>query len=207
MKVLWNLLVVLLALGCSQKKNDNMDENKSGIQDVHSYANPAEAVVTHLDLDIYVDFENRVISGKNKITFEAGKKAQHLTLDTRGLEIASIWHENGNEAKYQLGAEHKIFGTPLSIEIEDDSRAITIIYRTKPEAEALQWLDPAQTAGKTAPFLFTQSQAILARTWIPLQDSPGIRFTYTAKVQVPKGMMALMSAVNPQEKDLAGIYT
>src|SRR3546814_7861746 len=75
-----------------------------------------------------------------------------------------------------------------------------------PEAAALQWLDPMQTAGKEYPYLFTQSQAILARSWIPCQDSPGIRFSYSAKVQVPKDLIALMSAGNPTEKSDDGLY-
>ena len=74
-------------------------------------------------------------------------------------------------------------------------------------ARALQWLSPEQTADKTKPFLFTQGQAILTRTWIPVQDSPGIRFTYNAKVKVPNDLMALMSAENPQARSSDGVYS
>ena len=66
---------------------------------------------------------------------------------------------------------------------------------------------PKQTSGRQHPFLFTQSQAILARTWVPLQDSPAVRFTYQARVRVPPPMMALMSAENPQCRSPEGIYT
>lgn len=206
MKVFYSVLLAVLVFACSKKNNDMTEATKVQVDDIHSYARPQEAKVTHLDLDIYVDFENKIISGKTKIHFDAAEDAELLTLDTRGLRIKSIWQENGNEADYELGPEDKILGRPLNIKIEEDSKAVTIIYETGAGAEALQWLSPKQTAGKEVPFLFTQSQAILARTWIPLQDSPGIRFTYTAKVQVPKGMMAVMSAENPQEKNLAGIY-
>src|SRR5690606_34951935 len=82
-----------------------------------------------------------------------------------------------------------------------------IHYQTSPQAEALQWLTPEQTASKKFPFMFTQSQAILARSWVPCQDSPGVRFTYEAKVTVPKDLTALMSASNPQEKNESGVYS
>ncbi len=83
---------------------------------------------------------------------------------------------------------------------------MTVYYFTSPDAAALGWLDPVQTAGKQLPFLYTQGQAILSRTWIPIQDSPGIRFTYTATLRVPENMMAVMSATNPTEKSSDGVY-
>jgi len=86
------------------------------------------------------------------------------------------------------------------------TKAVNIKYITSPDAEALQWLTPQQTAGKKHPFLFTQSQAILARSWVPCQDSPGIRFTYEANVLVPADLLALMSASNPREKNDQGNY-
>ena len=97
-------------------------------------------------------------------------------------------------------------GQPLHIDISPEVKEVQIRYHTVPDAEAVQWLSPAQTADKRHPFLFTQSQAILARTWVPIQDSPGIRFTYDAKVTVPAELMALMSAQNPRERSQDGVY-
>lgn len=98
-------------------------------------------------------------------------------------------------------------GSELVIHIKPATRKVKIAYSTSPEAATLQWLSPEQTAGGKKPFLFTQSQAILARTWIPLQDSPGIRFTYNAKITCPPDLMAVMSAENDTVLHADGVYT
>ena len=97
-------------------------------------------------------------------------------------------------------------GQKLIVDITPNTDVVRIYYRTTEKSDALQWLTKEQTADKTHPFLFTQSQAILARTWIPCQDSPGIRFTYNARVKVPDNMMALMSAYNPTDTMPNGTY-
>src|SRR5207244_2991650 len=71
---------------------------------------------------------------------------------------------------------------------------VRIRYSTVPTASGLQWLDPPQTAGKRHPFLYTQSQAIHARSWIPLQDTPAVRITFQGRVRVPHGLYAIMAA-------------
>jgi leukotriene-A4 hydrolase len=84
-------------------------------------------------------------------------------------------------------------GRPLRIELDEGVDRVAVEYRTAPDAAAVQWLDPVQTTSGS-PFLFTQGQAILTRTWIPTQDSPGIRQTYSARITVPEGLRAVMSA-------------
>ncbi|HKR63527.1 MAG TPA: M1 family metallopeptidase, partial [Thermoanaerobaculia bacterium] len=95
---------------------------------------------------------------------------------------------------------------PLVIAVKPETKSVRVEYSTAPHAAALQWLTPEQTAGRRHPFLFTQSQAILARTWVPCQDSPGIRMTYDATVRVPRGLMAVMSAENATEPSEDGVY-
>ncbi|WP_092098054.1 M1 family metallopeptidase [Pontibacter chinhatensis] len=176
--------------------------------DVHSFAKPAEAVATHLDLDIDVNFNEKVLSGTASYLIENKTGTDKMVFDTRGLQVEKVYlGDNQEETAFELGEEQQYLGRPLTVTIKPDTRKVTIKYKTSPDAAALQWLNPQQTAGKKYPFLFTQSQAILARTWIPIQDSPGVRITYSAKVKVPKELLAVMSAENPVEKNAEGVYT
>ena len=175
--------------------------------DPHSFAQPGQAIVTHLHLDIRVDFENKKITGCAAYTIKTAPDATEIIFDTNGLEIIKVNLNEETTGVYTLGASKPHLGKPLIIKLEAGTEKVTIWYETTDKAAALQWLAPSQTGGKKYPFLFTQSQAILARTWLPCQDSPGIRFTYEARVQVPSQFLALMSAENPQQKNIDGIYT
>ncbi len=145
---------------------------------------------------------------------KASADAKQIIFDTRDLKIDFVSLDGdvdtsvlGTQSKFKLAPFDSVTGSALIIPIKPTTKQVTISYTTNATAEALQWLDPSQTAGKKDPFLFTQSQAILARTWIPCQDSPGIRFTYDAEVTVPEGFTAVMSAINPSSGNTEKGYT
>ena len=173
--------------------------------DLHSFSEPHLVETTHLDLDINVDFQKKIISGIASYTIDNKVGSKRLVLDTDGLVIHKVKGDE-KELNFHLGPSDSILGQPLIIEIEENLKEVSIYYETRRESKALQWLNPKQTAGKKHPFLFTQSQAILARSWIPCQDSPGLRFTYTAKVRVPSDLLPVMSAENPIAKNETGVY-
>jgi leukotriene-A4 hydrolase len=158
--------------------------------DIHSWSRPEEARVRHLELDLDLDFERHVLKGTATLHFEAANGARELVLDTRDLEI----HLVKNAAALELGAKDPILGAPLRIALKPGTSWVRVEYSTSPEASGLQWLEPEQTAGKRRPFLYTQSQAIHARSWIPLQDSPGVRITFEGRVRAPEGLAAVMAA-------------
>ena len=207
-KSLPRYLLLLFFLSCTSK-NYQMQETKSPTltqqHDPHSFARPEEASVTNLSLDLIVDFDKKILSGKAILTLKVADDATEIILDTRDLQIEKVMADNA-DAKFQLGDSTPYMGKALKIPVTAKTKTVTVYYSTSPGAASLQWLLPEQTAGKKNPFLFTQSQAILARTWIPLQDSPGIRFTYEAVIHVPSNLMAVMSAENPKEKNTTGIY-
>jgi aminopeptidase N len=162
--------------------------------DTHSYARPLEARVTHVALDLGVDFDTKRIAGTAALDIDRKPDAKQIVLDDGGLEIASITDEAKNPLSYTVGAKDPNLGSPLTIALRPDTKRILITYKSAPEASALLWLAPAQTAGKRAPFMFSQGESINNRSWIPTQDSPGIRQTWEARIRVPAGMTAVMSA-------------
>ena len=183
---------VLIAIGCAGK--DNSPETNASMRDSHSYAVPSEARVTHVHLDLAADFEAKKLSGTAILTLDAPRGADKIILDTRDLDIHSVTDSAGVKLEHTLGAVDSIMGQALEIRLPSPTKTIRIDYATRPGAAALQWLTPEQTAGKQQPFLFSQGQAILTRSWIPTQDSPGIRQTYSARITVPASLRAVMSA-------------
>lgn len=175
------------------------------VKDIHTLSNADSIVMKHLDLDITVNFDQKKIAGKASWTIDNKEKCAVLKLDTYGLLVDSVF-VNGQKVVTSYGAQVPHLGRALQIPVQPAGNQVDIYYQTGDSAVALQWLAPSQTMGKKHPFLYTQSESVYARSWIPCADGPGIRFTYKARVHVPKGLMALMSAENPQQRDANGVY-
>jgi aminopeptidase N len=178
--------------------------------DVSTQTHDSAYTIEHFDLELAVDFKKRELKGHVTHTLKRRKNGDKLIVDTRDLDIASV--ETSADGKtfakgtFELAPPQKNLGQALSIPIPDGTRFARISYSTRPTASGLGWLEPAQTAGKKQPFLFSQAQATHARSFIPLQDSPAIRMTYTATVKVPPPLFAAMSAENVQERQKDGVY-
>jgi len=162
--------------------------------DPHSYADDTQPKVVSLDWEARVDFPSRTLEAAATLTLAAAAKVGPLDLDSRGLEITSISDDRGDAVPFTLAASEPILGARLSLSLGEGVRSVTIRYRTAPDASALQWLEPAQTAGGVQPYLFSQCQAIHARSVVPLQDTPSRRITYNAALTVPAALRALMAA-------------
>lgn len=188
--------------------------------DPHSYSRPDQVRVRHIGLDWTVDFDQRQLAGSATLWIERADPEAPLWLDTRDLaidrvEVASVpelaadasadapmlaeVEATWSPARFGLAERDEILGQALSVELPPDATLVRVHYTTVPGATGLQWLAPPQTAEGTDPFLYSQSQAIHARSWIPCQDSPGVRVTYDARVTVPQtegadDRVALMSA-------------
>jgi leukotriene A-4 hydrolase/aminopeptidase len=161
--------------------------------DPHSHFDTDQARTMSLDLKLAVDFDNQRIDGTVVLHLESAADG-FLDLDTKGLTIQAVKTPDGTPVPFELGDEDAILGRRLRLDLPDGTRQVAIDYQTSPDAVALQWLTPAQTEGGRHPFLFSQCQAIHARTMVPLQDSPRARVTYQAEVTVPDPLAAVMSA-------------
>ena len=179
--------------------------------DPHSFSNPHQIRIKHVDLELAVSFDKRTIHGVAVLFLEhPGPEHSELVLDSLDLNIIKVeCSHDGSDyqtANFSLGERHPIFGSPLKIELRGNATRVRIEYLTSPDARGLQWLEPDQTSAKTDPFLLTQSQAINARSWVPLQDSPAVRMTYRATINCPGRLMAVMGAGNNPSTPQNGRY-
>jgi leukotriene-A4 hydrolase len=217
--------LVLLLLACAGTAASAADSSRvePGF-DYHSFANVDQFRVTHLELDLRVDLDFKTISGVVQLDLKRlDPRATQLVLDTKDLMI----HNVNQKATDVLGATAKnqtmwvsrpfhldkpdpILGSALVIDLPPSRKtveSIRIDYETVPTAAALQWLTPKQTAGRRKAFLYTQSEPIGTRTWIPLQDTPQVRATYNAKIHTASDVVAVMSAANDPTAKRTGDYS
>jgi len=197
------LTILFLMTSCKPPKAAH---NEPGAHDVHSYGNPDRARVKHIGLDLEVIFDQRTVKGTAVLTIDqfalpAKQAKREIVLDTRALQIdkteVSPDGLKYTEGRFDMGKSDPILGAPLHIDLAPDTKFVRVSYSTSPSAAAaLQWLAPEQTAGKEHAFLYTQGEAILTRSWIPLQDSPAVRVTWDAHVKTAPGLKAVMSAPN-----------
>jgi len=170
--------------------------------DPHSFADAEQGRITHIDFDLEVDFASKAIHGRAEYALDRPVTGA-LDLDTRDLEIVGV-RAGGADVRFALDETDAVLGTRLHLDGLEGRDRIRIEFRTRPGASALQWLDPAQTAGGEHPYLFSQCQAIHARSVFPCQDTPAVRFTYDARVKAPAPLRAVMSAERTEVAEEAG---
>lgn len=211
MRITLSVAALALLLGACNGSNNSSEKSVTNTdsvkrpKDTHTLSNADSVSMQHLSLDIAVSFDQKRINGRADWTIDNKSKARELHLDDYALRIDSV-AVDGHRTSFNVSAPVQFLGSRLIIPINPETRKVSIWYATTDSARALQWLTPEQTSSKKSPFLYTQSESIYARSWVPCADGPGIRFTYDARVTVPKGLLALMSAENPQAINDSGVY-
>lgn len=179
--------------------------------DRSSLSNPSEAVSTNIKLEWDIDFDKQTITGSvEHVVKVVTNGATHVDFDSAKINIIGDVLVNGEKGTYSAAPAHEVLGTKLSVEIPASLRSegthftVRFNYFINTDASAMQWLPASATKGLKYPYLFTQSQAIHARSLMPCQDSPGIKTEYTARVTAPKWCTVLMSALADTDKVTEG---
>jgi leukotriene-A4 hydrolase len=203
---------LFLMLGCSPKSAATPPSDSTQLpRDMSTYANVDAFVTKHLALDLIADFESKTLTGTAELQFERrDPRATEVVLDTRDLQVRKAESASSSgpwvDTPYRLDAATPAFGSALRVTVPQGADRVRITYASTPAARGLQWLTPAQTSGKKHPFLFSQAQAIQARSFIPLQDTPAVRVTYDATIRVPKKLVAVMAAEMTPGEQGSGIF-
>jgi aminopeptidase N len=162
-------------------------------QDPHSWNDSSQPDTTSIDLRLKVEFAARRLDGSATLSLSRPEPGP-LDLDTRDLEVRDVSDADGGPLPFHLDAPDPIVGARLRVQLGATTTRVRVNYATGSSASALQWLTPSMTAGGNQPYLFSQCQAIHARSIVPVQDTPRVRITYTAELTMPRALRGLMAA-------------
>ncbi|PRT53290.1 Leukotriene A-4 hydrolase [Wickerhamiella sorbophila] len=150
-----------------------------------------------------VNWPTKTLSGSVKYQFDSIVNAE-VVLDTSFLDVNSVVF-NGQPVKYSISARQEPLGAPLVICLPESALSgdLDIEFATTEKCTALQWLDPEQTSGKKAPYMFSQCQSIHARSLFPCFDTPSVKSTYDIQVESAHPTVATGNVVKSDEE---GVY-
>jgi len=174
------------------------------IKDLTTYADLSQGRIQHIDFRIQVNFDERVFDIEATYQLQEPITGE-LTLDTYKIDLKAV-RASDHTLTWELDPEDEVLGQRLQLNGFDNDSSFTLTFRTSPEARALQWMNASQTKGGIHPFLFSQCQATHARSIFPCQDTPSVRFTYSAEVEVPSALRAVMAAEQVEVQEGSGRF-
>uniref|UniRef100_A0A3P8Z2K2 Aminopeptidase B n=1 Tax=Esox lucius TaxID=8010 RepID=A0A3P8Z2K2_ESOLU len=173
--------------------------------DVSTSSSFRQFKIKHFHLDLSLDFEQRTLRGTETLQLKCIQDSQtellmdiHPSLSIQDVSFCGTEEDSGSVKVEFLTRNFTSYGTTLVVKcpspckIEEDIQVV--IQFVASDGPGVCWLKPEQTAGKAKPYVFTQGQAVLNRSFFPCFDTPAVKSTYSASVKVPDGFTAVMSA-------------
>src|SRR5436305_3816844 len=179
------IVAVLLCTVAAKRRATIPPVAREPLPDVFSVSNPRAVESTHLSLDLTVDFDAQVLRGSVTHTLLHHGGARQFIVDINALDIDAVTAD-GAATTWSYGAP-LVNGKAMLIDINSETRTVRIDYRTRPDGTGLHWLEAQQTRAGAMPAMWSENEPDLARTWIPLQDTPAERTTYDATIHAPPG--------------------
>lgn len=162
----------------------------------------------HTTANLKIDFQGKCLRGLVTLELESqtDKASKEIVLDSSFVSVSSV-KINSAPSEWEVKDRTEPLGSPVRISVpagaaKGDVVKVDIEVATTAKCTALQWLTPEQTSSKKAPFMFSQCQAIHARSLFPCQDSPDIKSTYTFRITSPYVVVA--SGVASGEPEAVG---
>lgn len=173
-------------------------KNIHPVRDPNTLSNYNAWRTKHTVADFDIDFDSKRLTGVVHLTLEKLSQGDDkIVLDTSHLEIVGVDIE-GDEAPWDVASKRtEPYGSPLTINVNakqleaaSPNLTVRIGVQTTKDCTALQWLTPAQTSNKKHPYMFSQCQAIHARSLLPCQDTPDVKSTYKFNIRSPLPVLA-----------------
>ncbi|KAL8951086.1 MAG: hypothetical protein Q9222_002926 [Ikaeria aurantiellina] len=165
--------------------------------DPNTLSNYNDFRTTNTVANFEIDFERKRLKGNVILQLDSINdiETKDIILDTSHLHIDDVSLKGETLSEWQLLPRSEPYGSPLKISIDKavekgKSIELDIKVQTTEKCTALQWLTPAQTSNKKHPYMFSQCQAIHARSLFPCQDTPDVKSTFEFNIRSPLPVIA-----------------
>jgi leukotriene-A4 hydrolase len=151
----------------------------------------------HTTANLTIDFASKRLRGSVTLDLvsQTDRASKEIILDTSYVDVSTVKVNGSPASHWELKPRSEPNGAPLHVSVPDGADkgatvSVEMEVATTDKCTALQWLTPEQTSNKKAPFMFSQCQAIHARSLFPCQDTPDVKATVSFNIRSPYAVIA-----------------